>query len=149
MNFFDLVTKDFPFAQPHHDRHQHNQVARAQAFGEPRFPVVHAAESETQYTFRVELPGYNKDNVNVEITDDRYLTVSAKMEENKTSEEQGADGEGQTTYTSSMSQSFFRKWKLPGDADAAKVAGNMEHGVLALTVPKVTAEAAVKQVTIN
>lgn len=88
-------------------------------------------ERDGKYEVAVELPGFTKDEVSVEV-EDGYLTVSAHKEENK--DEKGKDGKflRRERYQGSRSRSFYVGKGLKSTDVSAKFA----DGVLQLTFPK-------------
>jgi HSP20 family protein len=82
---------------------------------------------------RAELPGVNRDDINVEITDGN-LTLTANR---KTA----GDGEAETTRT------FTRTVTVGEDVQADKVSAAYENGVLTVTLPK-REEAKPKKITV-
>ena len=83
---------------------------------------------------RAELPGVNRDDINVEVVDD-YLTITAAR---KTP---AADGKGEESF------SFSRSVSLNGAVQADKVSATYENGVLTVTLPK-REEAKPKKITV-
>ena len=86
-------------------------------------------ESETGYEMDIELPGFNKEDIHVDLKDG-YLTVSAQKSLNK-EEHQGKKILRQERYSGSCSRSFYI-----GDVKAEDVKGKYEAGVLTLEFPK-------------
>jgi HSP20 family protein len=98
-----------------------------------RFPVD-LYEDENNTYVRAELPGVNRDDINVEVTDG-YLTVVA------TRKTPGTDGKDDATY------SFSRAVSIGDDVHADKVSAAYENGVLTVTLPK-REEAKPKKITV-
>jgi HSP20 family protein len=98
-----------------------------------RFPVD-LYEDENNTYVRAELPGVNRDDINVEVTDG-YLTLSA------TRKIAGADGKDEESY------SFSRAVSVGDDVHSDKVTAAYENGVLTVTLPK-REEAKPKKVTV-
>jgi HSP20 family protein len=97
-----------------------------------RFPVDIYQDADNTYV-RAELPGVNRDDINVEMANG-YLTVSAtrkSTDENKSEE----------------SFSFSRSVSITDEVDTAKVAAAYENGVLTVTLPK-REEAKPKKITV-
>jgi HSP20 family protein len=90
-----------------------------------RFPVDLYEDKENTYV-RAELPGVNRDDINVEMVED-YLTVSASRKTTSAGKENG-DGE--------QSFSFSRSIAIPEQVQADKVSAAYENGVLTVTLPK-------------
>lgn len=88
-------------------------------------------EKDGKYEVAVELPGFSKDDVSVEVKDG-YLTVSAHKEEDK--DEKGEDGKflRRERYQGSRTRSFYVGKGLKNTDVTAK----FTDGVLSLTFPK-------------
>ncbi|MDD2495701.1 MAG: Hsp20/alpha crystallin family protein [Tissierellia bacterium] len=89
---------------------------------------VDVQESDTQYVIEAELPGVNKDEVNIEMNDGR-LNISIKREENINEEKKNYIHK-ERRY-SSMSRSIYLE-----EAKSEGIKANLENGVLCITVPK-------------
>lgn len=88
-----------------------------------RFPVDLYEDKDNTYV-RAELPGVNRDDINVEMVDG-YLTIAATR---KTPA--GANGEGEQSFALSRSVS------IADEVQTDKVAAAYENGVLTVTLPK-------------
>lgn len=95
------------------------------SFHESRFT---ANEADTAYTFTVALPGFKKGDVEIEVSEEAYLTVRA-----------GTRGERRCVE---------RTITLPTDADTTKVEAKLEDGLLSLVIQKLEA-AKPRKVTVN
>lgn len=87
-------------------------------------------ELDDSYELDVQLPGYNKEDVEVEIKNG-YLTVRANHTENTEDKEDGKYIRKEC-YTGSCERSYYVGDKLASD----DVKANFSNGVLQLTVPK-------------
>ncbi len=87
---------------------------------ENRFPVDLYEDKDHTYV-RAELPGVNRDDINVEMVNG-YLTINA------TRKTKGQDGEESFALTRSVA--------IPEDVHADKVSAAYENGVLTVTLPK-------------
>ncbi|MEY4939703.1 MAG: hypothetical protein RIQ93_1438 [Verrucomicrobiota bacterium] len=87
-----------------------------------RFPVDLYEDKDNTYV-RAELPGINRDDINVEMVDG-YLTIAA------TRKSPGADGSDEQTFSLSRSVSITEQ------VQADRVAAAYENGVLTVTLPK-------------
>lgn len=77
---------------------------------------IEADESKDAYAFTVELPGFKKDQVSIEIQDDVYLVVTATGSHAK--------------------QKISRNIALPADAEASKIEAKLEDGLLTVVIQK-------------
>lgn len=98
-----------------------------------RFPVDLYEDKDNTYV-RAELPGLNRDDINVEMSDG-YLTIAASR---KTA---GTNGEAEESF------SFSRAVSIADDVDTTKVSAAYENGVLTVTLPK-REEAKPKKITV-
>lgn len=89
---------------------------------------VDVQENDKQYLIEAELPGVNKDEVNLELNEGR-LNISVKREEHINEEKKNYIHK-ERRY-SSMSRSVYL-----ADAKQDGVKANLENGVLTVTVPK-------------
>ena len=85
-------------------------------------------ETETEYLMDIELPGYNKENVEITVNDG-YLTVTAKKDETKETKKE--------TYVSRerSTGSLTRSWYI-GDVDKEQIKASFTNGILNINVPK-------------
>jgi len=98
-----------------------------------RFPVDLYEDKANTYV-RAELPGVNRDDINVEVVDG-YLAITAAR---KTPAE---DGKAEESF------SFSRSVSLNEEVQADKVSAAYENGVLTVTLPK-REEAKPKKITV-
>ena len=92
-------------------------------------------ENDSGYTVDIDLPGFKKDEVNVELKDG-YITVSASKGLNRDEKDKEGHYIRQERYTGACSRSFY-----VGDVQPEDVKAKFEDGVLKLTVPKKDAPA--------
>ena len=87
-------------------------------------------ENENGYTLSVDLPGFKKDEVNVEL-ENGYLTVSAQKGLDKDETDKQGRYIRRERYAGSCSRSFY-----VGDLKPEDIRGKFESGVLTLSMPK-------------
>ncbi|KAK6935784.1 Alpha crystallin/Hsp20 domain [Dillenia turbinata] len=87
-------------------------------------------ETPEAHVFKADLPGLKKEEVKVEIEDDRVLQVSG--ERNFEKEEKN----DKWHRIERRSGKFMRRFRLPENAKLDQVKASMENGVLIVTVPK-------------
>ena len=91
-------------------------------------PPIEVAEKDGQLTICAELPGLNKDDVKVELTE-QGLTISG---ERQREQEDRRDG----LYRSERSYgAFMRTIPLPGEANVEQAKATFENGVLRVSIP--------------
>ena len=93
-------------------------------------PKVDLIDRDNEIVIRAELPGVNKDNLDVSMTE-HSVTIRATAEHEK-KEEKGE------YYRREISRGEFqRSLPLPGNIDSDKAKASFKDGILELTVPKV------------
>ncbi len=85
-------------------------------------------ETETEYLFDVELPGYTKDDVKISYKEG-YLTIEARKDEEKESGEKNYISKER--YVGSVSRSWYI-----GNVDQASIKAGFQDGILKISVPK-------------
>ena len=91
-------------------------------------------EKEENYLLDIELPGYNKEDIEMSV-EDGYLTVSAAR--NNESEEKNDKGEviRQERIQGTCSRSFY----VGDTADVDHIQAHYDNGELKITLPKIQA----------
>ncbi|MBC8047865.1 MAG: Hsp20/alpha crystallin family protein [Fimbriimonadaceae bacterium] len=92
-------------------------------------PSVNVTESEKNYKIEFAVPGFTKQDFNVDIEKD-YITVSGKKEDSKETTE------GKYTRKEFSSGSFKRTFSIPENTDSEKIDAVYENGILNLILPK-------------
>ena len=92
-------------------------------------------ETEDSYLVDIDLPGFKKDEVNVELKNG-YLTVSAAKGLDKDEQDKKGRYIRQERYAGSVSRSFY----VGEDVKPADVKASFEDGILKLSVPKAEAK---------
>lgn len=103
---------------------------------------IDVAESDTNYTVKAELPGVDKNDIDVKI-DGSVVSINAKVERNKETKE-GERVIRRERYSGAISRSF----SLASEIDDAAASAQYQDGVLSLTLPK-KAVSAQKRLQIN
>ncbi len=93
-------------------------------------------ELDNGYEIIVDLPGFKKDEVEVQL-EDGYLTISAAKALDKDETDKKGNYIRQERYTGSMSRSFYVGDGISED----DIHGKFENGILKLDVPKKEAKA--------
>lgn len=108
-------------------------------FEESRGDIQFVEEKE-DYTFTMDLPGFKKKEIVIDIKDN-YLSIKAERKEDYSQD-------AKVHYRKSHSNKKSINYSLPNDILADKVFAKLEDGLLKVTFPK-KAEAKSKQITIH
>jgi HSP20 family protein len=92
-------------------------------------PAMDLTETDDHLVLRADLPGLDKDDVKIEVTDG-VLTVSG---ERKAEQEERTDGFHRVERAFGA---FSRSMSLPEHVDAEKVTADFDNGVLEVRIPK-------------
>lgn len=105
-------------------------TARRSANGLQRWiPPMDLTEDEKEFVLRADLPGVDRDDVDIEVKDD-VLTVSGERRS-----EHEDKGEGFYRMERSFGR-FSRSIDLPSGVEANAVSADFENGVLEVRIPK-------------
>lgn len=88
-------------------------------------------EKKDKYIIDIDLPGYEKENIKIEV-EDGYLTVHATIDSNKEEKEEGKFVRKER-YMGSCSRSFY----VGDDVKEEDIKATFRNGILKLEVPKV------------
>ena len=101
-------------------------------------------ETDTEYVLEADLPGFNKEDIHVDISQDT-LTISAERHsQHEDKEQKGSYIRCERSYGS-----YCRSFDVTG-IDTDKIAAKYDNGVLTLTMPrKEPKETASRQLTIE
>jgi HSP20 family protein len=138
---FELAVLDDLFGFPqsrqmqsHRNENQHQLLSRS-------LMRTDFVENKDNYVLNAELPGYDKDKINLQIQDG-VLTMEAEKSESKSED-------SETYHFKERSWGkVHRSFRLPDNANQKDVSVSYVDGVLKLTFPKVEKEAA-KKLTIS
>ncbi|MGH8502725.1 MAG: Hsp20/alpha crystallin family protein [Gammaproteobacteria bacterium] len=126
---FDRMFEDFlprrwmrPFGMPWAGR------GEVSAF-EGRLPSVDVIDRETEVVVKAELPGVDKKDLDVSLSDNAVTIKASTHQEEK--EEKGDYCRAEIAHGS-----FVRTVALPAEVDESKCKATFSNGVLELTVPK-------------
>ena len=100
-------------------------------------------ETENSYELDVDLPGFKKEDVNVELKNG-YLTIAASKSLDKDEKDQKGRYIRQERYTGSMSRSFY----VGEDVQPSEISAKFENGIRQLAVPKAEQKRLPKTTTI-
>ena len=95
-----------------------------------RVPSVDVIDREEEVVVRAEIPGVDKENLEVSLSDDR-LTIKGTTRQEKEEKEAG-----EYTRREMSRGSFTRVVTLPANVDGEKARASFKDGVLEMTLPK-------------
>ncbi|MFQ5478611.1 MAG: Hsp20/alpha crystallin family protein [Candidatus Binatia bacterium] len=113
-SFFGLVPRD------------HDDAA---ALGDGWLPSADIASDDEGYTFRFDLPGVSKDDIEVNLAEG-VLSVSGSRRD------VFEDDDGKVCRREVTTGRFTRSFRLPTDIDDSAVSANCSDGVLEVKVPR-------------
>ena len=97
-------------------------------------------ETETGYELDVDLPGYKKENVQVELKDG-CLTVTAKTSQSKDEKDENGRYIRRERYSGTCSRAFY----VGEDIEQNDIKAKFEDGILKLSVPKKEAKPKIEE----
>ena len=100
-------------------------------------------ETKDTYEVDMDLPGFKKDEINVDLKNG-YLTVSAAKGLDKDEKDKNGKYIRQERYTGAMSRSFY-----VGDVAPEDVKAKFEDGILQISLPKAEKKALPKPTTVS
>lgn len=104
-------------------------------------PMTDIYETKDAYVFKVELPGFKKEDIQVEFNGDTLLLRGERKQEDETKNE--------NCHRLERSYGMFeRTFSIPKNVDGKKIDATLKEGVLHLTVPKIE-EAKTKAIPIS
>lgn len=92
---------------------------------------IDVAENDQAYTVKAEMPGVEKDAIDVSV-DGNLVSITAEVRRESS---KGKEDE-RDLYTERYFGQFYRSFSLPGEVDSNKAEAHYENGVLTLTLPK-------------
>jgi len=104
-------------------------------------PAVDVEEGENEFTVTAELPGINKEDINISITDNQ-LTISGEIGETRDVQEKNYH------VKERIRGKFARGVTLPTTVDSNQAEASYEDGILTVRLPKAE-EAKPKQIEIK
>ena len=105
-------------------------------------PAVNTREDDKNYYIEIDLPGVKKEDINVELNDNK-LTVSGER-----SHKEEVKKEDYYLVESTFGK-FQRTFTLPENVDAEQIEAKEESGVLELVIPKVNEPEVSKRIEIK
>lgn len=104
-------------------------------------PQTDIHETKDAYVFKVDLPGFKKEDIKVEFTGDTLVMRGERKQEEEV--------KGENCHRLERSYGLFeRSFTIPKNIDPKKIEAELKDGILKLTVPKVE-EAKTKAIPIS
>ena len=97
--------------------------------GETRMPLCDMADRGDRFELQVEVPGIEKDRINVKATGH---SVEISAEKSEKTEEKKKD----YIYSERSHRSFYRKVPVPEEIVPSKIDARMNNGILVVKLPK-------------
>ena len=97
-------------------------------------PAVEIKQSETDYKVKVQLPGVNKDDIDIEIDND-FMTITAEIEEEKEEKEQKEKNMKYHTCEFRYGK-YKRTISFDQPIRTEDAIANYKNGILTITLPK-------------
>jgi HSP20 family protein len=117
----------FPSRWQHQIRHGHRFPMMP--FTEEAVPSMDLEDRGKDYRVTVDLPGFRKEEVEIELTDDSVVVHAEKTE---------AEEEKKKRYVrrERTSQTYYRRVMLPEEIRSDDAKANLTDGLLEITLPK-------------
>lgn len=93
-------------------------------------PSVNILEDENKFEIHLAVPGYNKEDIKIEV-DKGVLTISSEQEEENKEENKDF------TRKEFSVKTFTSRFSLPDTANTAKIKASNNLGILTVEIPKV------------
>ena len=137
-NLFDDDWMDFPF-----DRDFWGRKNPLYGKNANRVMKTDIREHDTGYELDVDLPGFKKDEINVEL-ENGYLTISATKGLDKDEQDKKGKYIRRERYAGAMQRSFY----VGDEVTQEDIKAKFEDGILRLSIPKKDAQAVETKKTI-
>lgn len=108
--------------------------------------AVDVEETDDAYVVTADLPGFDRDDIDVELAGDR-LTLSATHTESES--EEGDEDEGRYLRRERRERSVSRSIRLPEPTDEDAAEADYTNGVLTVTLPKESEGGSGQNIPIN
>lgn len=93
------------------------------------FPKMDVIDRDKELVIKAELPGIDKEDIDVSIANNRLLVKAKSRHEEK-------EEKGDFIKQEIRSSEVYRSVQLPGEVDDDKVKTSFKNGLLELTIPK-------------
>ena len=100
-----------------------------------RQPVCDTWETDKEVIAEIELPGVNKKDIKVNVSEDGIEVKTESKYENKVEDKKKGMYKLERSYSG-----FYRKFALPSNVDPKKAEAEYKNGILKIKVPKLKIE---------
>ena len=128
-NLFDDFFGDFPFY--YDDRAMKDAEKKLYGHKANHVMKTDIKETEGSYELDIDLPGFKKDEITVELKDG-YLTVSAAKGLDKDEEDKKGKYIRKERYAGALSRTFY----LGEEIQEEEIKAKFENGILSVSIPK-------------
>jgi len=90
-------------------------------------PPVNISAAKDEYLLEVEMPGVNKDGLEVSVEGNELTIVGKRQPDQFT---------GEVVYRESSEADYCRVFEISSDIDTGKISAEMSQGILRLHLPK-------------
>ena len=109
---------------------------------EQRIPLMDIADRGDKYELHVEIPGFKKDDIEIQVTPNG---IELSAEYNEENEEKGKNW----LRRERSNISFHRAFELPEEINTNNVEAELEHGVLSISLQKTQPTPEIKSKKVN
>jgi len=134
--FGDLFEESFPF----HNLRRFPSLNKMREFMTIS-PVVDMYDDEKEIVVKAEVPGIDKTDINITVTDNTLIIKGETKKEEETKEED-------YYYAERTFGSFSRRLELPEKVQESKIKANFKDGILEVHLPKAS-EAKAKKIKVE
>lgn len=90
-------------------------------------PPVNITATNDEYALEIEMPGVNKDGLEISV-EGNELTIAGRRQPEKVT--------GEVVYRESADADYRRVFELSSDIDTARISAEMHQGIVRLHLPK-------------
>ena len=104
-------------------------------------PSINVMENEKEFKVEVAAPGMTKDDFNIHVDEQDNLVISMEKKNESKEENKDEKKEGGRYLRREFSYSKFQQTMiLPENVDRDNISAHVEHGVLNISIPKMSEE---------
>ncbi len=107
-------------------------------------PKMDLEEKSKEYIIKADLPGLDKNQIDISVKGDLLTLKGVRKSESKTADDQSGIFKQERSYGS-----FARSLRLPGPVEDTKISADYQNGVLTIHLPKVAGTSNSKKIEIQ